>query len=317
MMKAFLMYIILAILVLFIPTCAMGQIAADTSYTVHSTYNKELKKFPFISIAKRNMHDEIAIKNDVVYRSIGGRQLYFDTYYNDYGMQQPIVILIHGGGWKSGNKSQMHLLAQEIAAKGYACFCIEYRLSVEAQYPAAIHDVKAAIKFIKDNAAEYNADAKRVAVLGCSSGGQMAALVGATNGNKAFEDTNSSGTDTTVQAVIDMDGILAFHHPESKEGKVAAQWLGGSYEQEPQVWKQASALTNAGNNMPPILFINSDMPRFHAGRDDMIAILDKYKIYNDVKTITGSPHSFWFFDPWFDDLVEWSTDFLDKVLKNK
>lgn len=311
-MNKFLRYIFLLLSV-----SLLAQVVPDTSYTIKGTYTKERKKFPFITIAERSDHAELTNKSNVVYRQIGQRQLHFDAWYNAKGAAIPAVILIHGGGWKSGDKSQMHLLAQEIAAKGYACFCIEYRLSGEAQYPAAVHDVKAAIKYIKANAATFNADAGKVAVLGCSSGGQMAALIGATNGNKTFEDVDGGKQDATVQAVIDMDGILAFHHPESQEGKVAAQWLGGSYEQVPQVWEQASALTHAGKNMPPILFINSDMPRFHAGRDDMIAILDKHKIYNEVKTITGSPHSFWFFNPWFDDVVGWSTGFLDKVFKNK
>lgn len=300
-----------------LPTPVLAQVVADTSYTTQGIYRKEVKKFPFISIAQRKEHKELTVVRDVAYKTIGTRKLHFDAWFNQEGNPQPVVVLIHGGGWKSGNKSQMHLLAQEVTAKGYVSFCIEYRLSGEARYPAAVHDIKAAIQYIKANAALYNADVNKIAVAGCSSGGQLAALVGATISNKAFQDSTATGAEPVVHAVINMDGILAFHHPESKEGKVAAQWLGGSYEEVPEVWEQASPLTHAGKNTPPILFINSDIPRFHAGRDDMIAILNKYGIYSEVKTITGSPHSFWFFDPWFDDVVTWSTQFLDKVLKSK
>jgi acetyl esterase/lipase len=297
-------------------TVLFSQIPVDTSYTVWSTFNKEKIKFPFIKIIQKPKYKEVNQVNDLVYKSINSRELHLDAYFKNQNSLQPAVVLIHGGGWKSGNKSQMHFMAQEIASKGYSCFCVEYRLSAEAKYPAAIIDVKTAIAYIKLNAAKFNVDANKVAVLGCSSGGQMAALIGTTNGNPKFESDNLK-LNSSVQAVVDMDGILAFHHPESQEGKVAALWLDGTYQEKPQVWEEASALTHVDNTSPPILFINSDMPRFHAGRDDMIAILTKFGIYNEIKTIHNSPHSFWFFDPWFDEIVESTTKFLDKTLKQK
>jgi hypothetical protein len=118
-----------------------------------------------------------------------------------------------------------------------------------------------------------------------------------------------------VNAIVDIDGILAFKHPESKEAKAASLWLGGNYDEKPIIWEQAAPLNHTDNNTPPILFINSSIPRFHAGRDDMIAILNKYGIYNEVQTIKNSPHSFWFLNPWFDDTILFTTQFLDKLLK--
>jgi pectinesterase len=224
--------------------------------------------------------------------------------------------MIHGGGWRSGNKSQMQVMAQEIASKGYSCFAIEYRLSLEAKYPEGIYDIKNAIKFIKDNAEKFHVDPNKIAVLGCSSGGQLAALIGTTNDNLAFEDVGfKSKSSSKVNAIIDVDGILAFKHPESKEGEMAAFWLKGSYEENPENWKNASALSHTNKSTPPILFINSSFERFHAGRDDMIAILKENKIYSEVKTIENSPHSFWFFQPWFDEMTKYITQFLDKIFK--
>lgn len=294
-----------------------SQTQPDTSYTVHSTYDKEIKKYPFIKIAVKQQNNEIERLDNLVYKSINSHDLHLDAFFKDNKTIQPAVVLIHGGGWKSGNKSQMHLLAQEIALRGYACFCVEYRLSDEAKYPAAVFDVKTAIKYIKANASKFKVNPDKVAVLGCSSGGQMAALIGATNGKKEFEDKDAIKQNANVQAIIDMDGILAFHHPESEEGKVAGLWLNGSYEENPRVWEQASALTHCGKNTPPILFINSNKPRFHAGRDDMIAILNRNKIYSEVKTFPDSLHSFWFFEPWFDDIVGYSVQFLDKIFKQE
>lgn len=288
----------------------------DTSYTVKSTYDKLIKKYPFIKIAQANKGANDTQIEDIVYYKEKYRTLHLDAFFSKNKKKNPGIIMIHGGGWRSGNKNQMQVLAQEITAKGYSCFAIEYRLSLEAKYPQAIYDVKNAIKFIKDNAKRFRVDPDKIAVLGCSSGGQMAALIGTTNEDFGFEDTSyKSKSSSKVQAIIDIDGILAFKHPESNEGEMAAFWLNGTYKENPENWKQASALSHTNKNTPPILFINSSFERFHAGRDDMIVILNQNKIYNEVKTIQDSPHSFWFFQPWFDETVQYTTQFLDRIFK--
>jgi acetyl esterase/lipase len=295
---------------------AQGHYNTDTSYTVKSTYAKLIKKYPFIKIAQADKRENETKIENVVYYKDKNRALHLDAFFNKNEKLNPGVIMIHGGGWRSGSKDQMQVLAQEITAKGYSCFAIEYRLSLEAKYPQAVYDVKNAIKFIKDNAKKFNVDPDKIAVLGCSSGGQMAALIGTTNEDLTFEDTQyKSKSSSKVQAIIDIDGILAFKHPESAEGEMAAFWLNGTYDENPENWKQASALYHTNKNTPPILFINSSFDRFHAGRDDMIAILNQNNIYSEVKTIPDSPHSFWFFQPWFDETVGYTTKFLDRIFK--
>jgi len=302
---------------MFVSQCIIAQsYSIDTSYTVKSTYDKLIKKYPFITIAQANKRvNDVQIEN-VVYDQDKNRALHLDACFNKKQKNNPAVIIIHGGGWRSGNKNQMQVLVQEIASKGYSCFAVEYRLSLEAKYPQGIYDIKNAIKFIKDNAKRFHVDPDKIAVLGCSSGGQMAALIGTTNEDLAFEDAKyKSKSSSKVQAIIDIDGILAFKHPESAEGEMAAFWLGGTYEENPENWKQASALHHANKNTPPTLFINSSFDRFHAGREDMIDILNQNRIYNEVQTIQDSPHSFWFFQPWLDQTVEYTTKFLDRIFK--
>ncbi|MCB0494709.1 MAG: alpha/beta hydrolase [Cyclobacteriaceae bacterium] len=309
-------YLLLLLLIRFLPLHAQNGVAMDTSYTVNSEYAKRIKKYPFIEIKKPVQHKSVSEISNVVYKQTQNHALHLDAFYYNKKKHNPIVVLVHGGGWKSGNKSLMIPLAEDIAAKGYACFTVEYRLSPEAQYPAAVNDVKQAIQFVKAHAQEYNADSSRVAVLGCSSGGQMAALIGATNNTKRFEsETGEFTTSSSVQAVIDLDGILAFHHPQSKEGTAAAQWLGGTYNEIPNAWDDASALTHTDENMPPILFINSQYPRFHAGREEMIDILSSHGIYYKVETIEDSPHTFWLFNPWYDTTLNYIISFLNTVFK--
>nr|WP_315148553.1 alpha/beta hydrolase [uncultured Flavobacterium sp.] len=295
---------------------AQSKFPVDTSYTVKSVYDKIKKEYPYISYIPTLKIDNVIEKKDIVYKKIEDRKLHLDAYFIKEKKQNPAIVILHGGGWRSGNKSQMETFAVEMASKGYSCFNIEFRLSPEAPYPAAIFDVKKAIQFIKKEALKFNVDTTKIAILGCSSGGQMAALIGTTNGKKEFEETEKSNDiSSNVNAIIDIDGTLAFKHPESKEGIVAGLWLGGSYEEKPIVWEQAAPLNNTDRNTPPILFINSSIPRFHAGRDDMIAILNQYGIYNEVQTIPNSPHSFWFFNPWFDETIRYTSRFLETVFK--
>lgn len=295
---------------------AQNKYIIDTTYTIKSIFNKEIKNYPFISITQLKHYPNVKEEKEIVYTKINERELHLDAFYNTASAKKPAIVILHGGGWKSGNKSQMETFAQEMASKGFSCFTIEYQLSPEAKYPAAIFDVKKAIQYIKINANKFNVDTTKIAVLGCSSGGQMAALIGTTNSNSLFENKdNNNKISSTVQAIIDIDGILAFKHPESQEGAVAGLWLGGSYEEKPEIWEQASALTHTDKNTPPTLFINSSIDRFHAGRDDMIAILTRYKIYNKVKTIEKSPHSFWFLNPWYDESITYTTQFLDTIFK--
>ncbi len=289
----------------------------DTSYTIHSAYKKYKNNYPNIEIVKPQHFDNINEERDLVYKELGDRKLHLDAYINSDKTLKPAVILIHGGGWKSGNKSLMEPLAQHIAAQGYACFTVEYRLSLEASFPAGILDVKRAIQFVKANANRFSMDTTKVAVLGCSAGGQMAALIGTTNNNKSFEDSGSEvcKRSSTVNAIIDLDGILAFKHPESSEGESANLWLGGNSEENLETWMEASALTHTDENTPPILFIGSKYPRFQAGRDDMIKILNQHHIYSEVENFPKAPHSFWLFHPWFKDTVIYITEFLNKTFK--
>ncbi|APZ45410.1 esterase [Polaribacter reichenbachii] len=287
----------------------------DTSYTINSAFNKYKKSFPKIKIVPLSRFKNVSEINNIIYKSLKSRNLKLDAFINKR-KNNPAVVLVHGGGWKSGNKSHMHALAQNIASKGYSCFAIEYRLADEAKYPKGIFDVKSAIKFIKLNAKRFHTDSSKVVILGASSGAQMATLVGTTNNNIKFEEEVNNIVSATVKAIINLDGILAFKHPESKEGKMASLWLGGSFRDKPKIWKEASPLFHTDKNTPPILFINSQFKRFHAGRDDMIKILDNYAIYSQIETIPNSPHTFWLFQPYFNDTLKIITQFLKQIFKS-
>lgn len=297
---------------------SMGQVVKDTSFTIHSSYVKEKKRFPSIGIPIVAQPENVLVKKDVVYRTIGDRQLLADIYYPiaNTDKKRPAVLMIFGGGWKSGNKNQWQAYGYRLAEKGYVAIAVEYRLSPEANYPAAVHDLKAAVRWIRAHAKQYRMDKAKIAAMGASAGGQLASLLGTTNGKKKFNGKEKiTCRSAAVNAVINIDGILAFKHPESVEGKVAGEWLGGLYEEKPKLWEEASPLTHVDKRAAPTCFINSSNPRFHAGRTDMITQFDSLHIYSEVHEMPNTPHTFWLFHPWFNDVVDHSISFLKKVMK--
>jgi acetyl esterase/lipase len=296
-------------------------ILKDSSYTVYGYYQKELIKFPFIKIAKKNINENVREEFNLVYKTIGKRKLRLDLFIPRTNEKHiPIVIFIHGGGWRSGDKSFQHPLANEVASQGFLCASIEYRLSPEAKYPSAIQDIKSAIKWLKKNAKIYDADSSNVTLLGCSSGGHLASLCGVTNNIQKFEPDNYlSDISSTVNAVIDIDGIFDFTHP-AESGKdtselhpsVGKLWLGETYKNNPELWVEASPLTYISKNSPEFLFINSSLDRFHAGRDSAVVLFEKYMINYCIKTLPSTPHTFWLFEPWFNITKDLVVDFLKK-----
>jgi acetyl esterase/lipase len=294
-----------------------NSIPRDTSFTIRSTLAKEKKLRPYIEVAVPKTVEGVLYKQDVIYRTINGRQLLLDIFYPEkIGERKPAVLLIFGGGWRSGDKAHNHAMAAALANQGYVAVSAEYRLSLEAAYPAAVYDLKGAVRWMRANGKQYGIDTGKIATLGCSAGGQLAALLGTTNGNPHFEDSLGNATlSSDVQAVVDIDGTLAFHHPESAEGKAASQWLGGTYDKKPEVWTEAAPLEHVDRKTAPMLFLNSSLPRFHAGRDDMIKKMNALNIYSEVHTFDDTPHPFWFFNPWFDPMMEYVVAFLDKQFK--
>ncbi|MBK9336281.1 MAG: family 43 glycosylhydrolase [Lewinellaceae bacterium] len=300
----------------------IGKIAdfvRDTSYSLRSAYEHIRKYHPTVREVRPELPAGVQEQSNIVYARIGGRALHLDVFYPAEKRREgrPGVLLIHGGGWRSGNKEMEVPMAQQLAGKGFVAVVVEYRLSREAQYPAGIHDLKAAVRWMRAHAARFGLDTTRIAAYGCSSGAQMASFLGTTNGMAQFEGAEGYAEhSSSVQAVLNIDGIVSFVHPEAAgENVMAGEWLGGSREENPKNWTEASPLEYANAQTPPFLFVNCSVPRFHAGRDDLLRILNQAGTYHAVHTIPDSMHSFWTVHPWFELTLDYSTAFLRAVFK--
>jgi acetyl esterase/lipase len=151
---------------------------------------------------------------DLAYADISATQK-LDLYLPTTGSgPYPVVIMVHGGGFMFGDKSDGAGLTgvDQLLAEGYAVASINYRLSGEAKYPAQIHDAKAAVRFLRANAGDYNLDPQKFGAWGASAGGNLVALLGTTCGVTELEGPELGNADQSscVQAVVDWFGPIDF-----------------------------------------------------------------------------------------------------------
>lgn len=144
---------------------------------------------------------DILVERDVEYAEVDGRPLLMDVYTPPGSGPFPAVEMIHGGGWAVGSKKDLTFLSTAVAEAGYVAFSIDYRLVPEACYPAQTDDARAAVAFVRQNAARFNIDPRWIGAFGTSAGGTLAAMVGAL-GEGGWDQ------DARVSAVVSWSGAL-------------------------------------------------------------------------------------------------------------
>lgn len=302
----------------------------NNAYNAEITYQKLVGEYPFIAVASRAVPESVREIKDLTYVRYGQRALQLDLYVpadrqrRPRGMRPaPAIIFVHGGGWRSGYRINFTPFAIGMAQRGYVAATISYRLSPEARYPAAIHDVKAAVRWLRRHADVYGVDPNRIALAGGSAGGQIAALAGVTSGLEKFDpQARRSTISSDVQAIINIDGLSDFTSEAvrmyeddlRKNPSAAGAWFGGRYAEQQSRWHEASPINYVNSSTPPILFLISAQPRFSLGHREMIEKMKPLGIPHQVVAIPQTPHSFWLFDPWLQPSVMAVADFLDEHL---
>ncbi len=193
-----------------------------------------------------------------------------DIYLPDNGGRPyPVLVAIHGGGFSAGDKGDGQIMPVLAGlTRGYAVVGLGYRLSPEATFPAAINDVKAAIRWLRAHAGEYGLDGSRVALWGDSAGGNLAALAGTSGDSGALRgpDPTDAGQPDTVQAVVDWFGPISFlrtdgdfrdagfNPPSAANGRsFLSEYLGAPLAEVPGRVKASDPITYITPGDPPIL----------------------------------------------------------------
>lgn len=285
----------------------------DYSYNNQDALKNDLKNYPGLTLAVHSSKLPYEETAGIVYKTVGTRTLELDYLGPKTKKNCPTILFIHGGGWRTGDKRQHLELAKSLVDKGFRVFLVEYLLSTEALYPAAMQDVHEALNFLFEQAKKYRIDTKGLSVAGFSAGGQMAALLGSTWDEPLY---GSHSKDYKIHAVIDIDGILAYIHPESGEGddrqklSAATLYFGYSKAENPTIWNEASALYHVSSLDPPVLFINSTVDRMHAGREDFRKKMNAFSIKTQVVSFENAPHSFILYSPWMEKVAQEMANFL-------
>lgn len=153
----------------------------------------------------QGLPEGVTVHRDLVYAQVGQRNLPLDLYLPTSDKPLPVIVWIHGGGWPTGSKGNAGP-ARPLVGQGYAVADVEYRLSGEAIFPAQIQDCKAAIRWLRGNAKQYNLDGDHIGVWGSSAGGHLVALLGTSGDVAEFDTAAHAEFSSRVQAVCDWFG---------------------------------------------------------------------------------------------------------------
>ena len=202
------------------------------------------------------------IERDVTYCTMDSVPLHADIYFpKNRSGTTPLLIYIHGGGWRSGNKSGGNgfLDFPALLDAGFTITSIDYRLAPEYQMPAMIEDVKCAVRFFRAHAADYNIDPNRIGAWGGSAGGHLVSMLGTSDESAGFDMGEHLEYSSRVQAVVDMFGPADFlTFPFSQHSSEVASIIFGTTDLSAPIFAAASPVTYISADDPPFLILQGD-----------------------------------------------------------
>jgi len=270
---------------------------------------------------------------DLPYASLSPSQS-LDIYLPDDGVGSfPVILYLHGGAFSIGDKRDIYVLnILKSIKRGYALVSVNYRLSGEAIFPVGIQDVKAAIRWVRANSEQYQLDGNRIAVWGCSSGANFAAMICLTYRVAEFEDLSLGNPKypCKVQAAVDWFGPTDFLKMDKqleengfntadhgKPDSPESRYLGAKISEVPLKVELANPMTYVHENMPPILIQHGRLDELVPVQQSMIFVEKLEKYVNpdrfEFDIIEGAGHA----DPLFEteENMERVFSFLDKHLR--
>lgn len=236
----------------------------------------------------------VSIERDVVFGTGGGRELRCNVYRPpEQRSGAPSVLLVHGGGWASGDRSQLHGYGILLGRLGYVCVASEYRLTGEATWPAQMHDVKAALRWMRASAGDLGIDAEKICISGNSAGGHLSLVAAGTPDLPAFEgEGGHAGVSSRVAASI------AFYAPTAEIASgaplapVVEALIGADASAEAR--RDVSPLAHVSAAFPPTLLL-------HGNKDELVPQGASIRMYRaldeagapvELHLFADAPHAF-------------------------
>jgi len=221
------------------------------------------------------------IKRDVTYVERPSGPVKADLYIPPGDGPFPGVMVVHGGSWSSGNKSQLAFIANRLAMQGYAVMAINYRLAPDHKFPCQVEDCKSAVRWMRAHAQEIKLDPERLGVWGYSAGGHLASMLGTTDSSHGLEgpDATADGPSTRVQCVVAGGTPADFRILEADSPRLA-YWLGGTRAEKPDLYDLASPARFTSSDDPPMFF-------YHGDADELVPLFSAQWIHDELKRVGG------------------------------
>jgi acetyl esterase/lipase len=196
---------------------------------------------------------------DIEYKNINGKSLQLDLY-KPANLQDPapLLVFIHGGGWKSGKRSDYLIYLVDFARKGYVTATVSYRLLNDGPYPACAEDIRDAVGWFFRNGEKYGYDPDRIALIGGSAGGHLAML-----GGYGWGETNGTADSINhkIKAVVDIYGPADLTTDYARNHTLVTSFLARSYEEAPALYEEASPVHYLDKDDPPTLILHGTSDR--------------------------------------------------------
>ena len=247
------------------------------------------------------MPDGVKFTKAAVYGSVDGRDLTADiiTPAETPVEPRPALVSLHGGSWIGGGPTQFHFHSAYLAAKyGFFGMCVDYRLSREAKFPAALQDAKCAIRWIRAHAKELNIDRERIAIIGGSAGGHLSSMVATTADVAEYEgDGGNESFPSHANLAILINGEFDMWDLVEKKSLLDAMrvFMGGTPEEVPERYDELSSVRRIHKDVPPVLLLHGTEDRCVSHKQSL-AFRDeclKKGVHAEAEIYEGKPHA-WF-----------------------
>jgi acetyl esterase/lipase len=254
---------------------------------------------PCFAFAQTKVPDTVLFETGIEYANPDNQHLQLDMARPKAGEGRfPTVVCIHGGGFRAGTRQGYDGLCIRLAERGYVAVTVTYRLAPKYQYPAAIHDTKAAVRWLRANARKYHIDPDRIGVMGGSAGGHLAQFLAVTSDVKQFEGEGGNPEQSSkIACVVNYFGPSDFTKSYGKSvdaAQVLPLWLGGDLEKARQKHVEASPLNWVTPHAAPTLCIHGTEDKYVA-HEQAVWLIDRLKtcgVEAKLLTLEGAGHGF-------------------------
>ncbi|MCG6186348.1 alpha/beta hydrolase [Maribellus maritimus] len=235
--------------------------------------------------------DKIAAFKNIEYKVVNGKSLQLDVFkQKDLEEKAPLLIFIHGGGWRSGKRQDYLVYLLDYAQKGYVTATISYRLKKDSVYPAAAEDVIDAVDFLFQNGDKWGYDTSRVALVGGSAGAHLAMLAayGWQNPRKREQAPKHN-----VKAIVDIYGPVDMTTPYAQTQPLVTGFIGRAYNKKSELYWEASPAKYLNKDLPPTLILRgtSDNLLPPGQSDSLHARLERLGVANEYYRLPLWPHA--------------------------